>query len=123
MPYRLIADLLVSLHLLFIVMVVLGGFLVLRWPKLAWLHVPVVIWGFLVELMGWICPLTPLEQKMRLAAGDGRYTGGFIEHYLIPLIYPGGMTAGMRMTLAALVLVINAAIYLRLWQKRRTRGP
>ncbi len=123
MPYRLIADLLVSLHLLFIVMVVLGGFLVLRWPKLAWLHVPVVIWGFLVELMGWICPLTPLEQKMRLAAGDGNYTGGFIEHYLEPLIYPGGMTASTRMTLAALVLVINAAIYLRLWQKRRTRGP
>lgn len=120
MPYRLIADLLVSLHLLFIAMVVFGGFLVLRWPKLAWLHVPVVIWGFLVELMGWICPLTPLEQKMRLAAGDGSYTGGFIEHYLMPLIYPGGMTVGMQMTLAALVLVINAAIYLRLWQKRRT---
>ena len=122
MIFRLAADLLLLLHLLFIAGVVLGGFLVLRWPKLAWLHIPVVIWGFTIELLGWICPLTPLEQKLRVMAGDGGYGGGFIDHYLVPLIYPDGMTVGTRMIFAALVVAINLAIYLRLWWNSRKRA-
>jgi hypothetical protein len=121
MVHRLLADLLLILHLLFIVAVVLGGFLVLRWPRLAWVHVPVVIWGFAVELSGWICPLTPVEQRLRLAAGDAGYSGGFIDHYLIPLLYPEGLTVSLRLFYAAVVAAINLAIYLYLARKfRRT---
>ena len=119
MIYRLAADLLLLIHLFFIAVVVLGGLVVLRRPGLAWIHIPVVAWGFTVELLGWICPLTPLEQKMRAAAGDGGYSGGFIDHYLVPLIYPDGMTTGTRVIFAALVVSINLAIYLRLWRKMR----
>jgi hypothetical protein len=117
--YRIFADMLLVLHLLFIIGVVLGGFLVLRRPRLAWIHIPVVVWGFTVELLGWICPLTPLEQKLRLAAGDGGYSGGFIEHYLEPLIYPDGMGVGMRILFAAVVAAVNLAVYLHLWRKIR----
>lgn len=124
MIHRLAADTILVLHLLFIVTVVLGGLLVLRWPKLAWIHLPVVAWGLLVEITGWICPLTPLEQRLRLVAGEDGYSGGFIEHYLVPLIYPAGMTTGTRFFYAALVLSTNLAVYLYLWRDsgRRSGG-
>ncbi|NIP17163.1 MAG: DUF2784 family protein [Xanthomonadales bacterium] len=121
MIQRLAADALLILHLLFVVAVVLGGLPVLRWPRLAWIHLPVVAWGFTVELTGWICPLTPLEQRLRLAAGEGGYQGGFIDHYLVPLLYPEGLTTATRMLYAALVLGINLAIYRHLWRKRVAR--
>ena len=90
MLYSLTADLVVILHFGFILFALFGGFLVLKWRRLVWVHLPAVIWGSLVELVGWYCPLTPLEQSLRRLAGEGGYNGGFIEYYLVPLIYPVG---------------------------------
>jgi hypothetical protein len=120
--HRLLADAVLVLHLGFILFVVLGGFLVLRRPRLAWLHVPVFLWGATIEFGGWICPLTPLEQWLRMRGGESAYAGGFIEHYLTALIYPEGLTRHIQLLIGAVVLAINAAIYLRLWQRRRARG-
>lgn len=122
MIYRLLADAVLVLHLGFILFVVLGGFLVLRRPWLAWLHVPVFLWGAAIEFGGWICPLTPLEKWLRELGGEGAYSGGFIEHYLTALIYPEGLTRNIQLLIGAGVLAINAAIYLRVWQRRRGRG-
>ena len=122
MIFRLLADAVLVLHLGFILFVVLGGFLVLRRLRLAWLHVPVVLWGAAIEFGGWICPLTPLEQWLREQGGEAAYTGGFIEHYLTSLIYPEGLTRNIQLLIGAGVLAINAAIYLRLWQRRRARA-
>lgn len=119
MMHRLLADAVLVLHLGFILFVVLGGFLVLRRPRLAWLHAPVFLWGAAIEFGGWICPLTPLEKWLREQGGGGAYTGGFIEHYVTALIYPEGLTRNIQLLIGAGVLAINAAIYLRLWQRRR----
>jgi hypothetical protein len=121
MIHRLLADAVLVLHLGFILFVVLGGFLVLRWPRLAWLHVPVFLWGAAIEFGGWICPLTPLEKSLRDQGGEGAYAGGFIEHYVTAMIYPEGLTRSTQLLIGAGVLAINAAIYLRLWQRRRAR--
>jgi Protein of Unknown function (DUF2784) len=109
--YRLIADLLVGVHLLFVVFVVVGGFLTWRWPRVAWVHVPVAVWGALVELAGWICPLTPLENGLRRAAGVAGYPAGFIEHYIIPLVYPADLTRGFQIGLGVAVVAINMLAY------------
>lgn len=122
MIYRLLADAVLVLHLGFILFVVLGGFLVLRRPRLAWLHAPVFLWGAAIEFGGWICPLTPLEQRLRELGGEGTYAGGFIEHYLTALIYPEGLTRNIQLLIGTGVLAINAAIYLRLWQRRRAQS-
>ena len=122
MIHRLLADAVLVLHLGFILFVVLGGFLVLRRPRLAWLHAPVFLWGAAIEFGGWICPLTPLEKWLRELGGEGAYAGGFIEHYVTALIYPEGLTRNIQLLIGAGVLAINAAIYLRLWQRRRARG-
>lgn len=111
MIYRFVADAIVVLHLLFIGFVVLGGCLVLRWPKLALLHLPAACWGAVIELRGWICPLTPLENQLRQAAGDAGYPGSFIDQYLLPIIYPAGLTRGIQYGLAALVIIVNLAVY------------
>ena len=108
---RIAADALVVLHGLFIVFVVAGGFMVWRWHRLAWAHLPAAGWGAAVELMDWVCPLTPLENALRRRAGDAGYEGGFIEHYLIPLIYPPGLTTGMRIALGLAVLLLNGVAY------------
>ena len=112
------ADLLVILHLAFILFVMLGGLLLFRWPWVAWLHLPAVAWGALIELIGWICPLTPLEQRFRQAAGEAGYSGGFIEQYLLPLIYPDNLTREIQLALGMLVIIFNAVIY-GLWWRRR----
>jgi hypothetical protein len=117
---QLFADLVVLLHLLFILFVALGGLLALRWRWMPWLHVPAAAWGGFVELTGRICPLTPLENRLRRAAGHAGYQGDFIEHYLLPLIYPAGLTREIQLALAALVVVLNAVIYMVVW-RRRTR--
>jgi len=122
MIHRLLADAVLVLHLVFILFVVLGGFLVLRRPRLAWLHVPVFLWGAAIEFGGWICPLTPIEKRLRELGGEGAYAGGFIEHYVTALIYPEGLTRSLQLLIGAGVLAINAAIYLRLWQRSRVRG-
>jgi hypothetical protein len=108
----LAADLLVLVHLGFILFVAVGGLLVLRRPRLAWLHLPAVAWGALVELAGpIICPLTPWENALRLAAGEAGYAGGFIDHYIVPLIYPPGLTRGMQISLGIAVLLVNGLAY------------
>ena len=111
MVYQIRADILVVLHFVFICFVIVGGLLVLRWQWLALIHLPVVLWGALVELMSWVCPLTPLENWLRRAAGGQGYSGGYIEHYLIPIIYPGGLTHEIQMMLGGFVIVINVIIY------------
>jgi hypothetical protein len=120
--HRLLADLLVVLHLGFILFVVLGGLLVLRWPRLAWVHLPCALWGLLIEIYGWICPLTPLENRWRLRGGQGGYEESFIEHYLLPVIYPPGLTRGVQLALAAAVATVNLAVYLLVLRRRRRRG-
>ena len=108
---RLGADVIVVIHLGFIVFVVLGGLLVMRWPRLAWLHVPCALYGALIEFVGWVCPLTPLEQRLRIMAGGEGYTGGFIDHHLTPLIYPPGLTRDLQIALGTAVVVINLLAY------------
>ena len=111
MAYRILADAVLVIHLGFIVFVVVGGFLV-RWRRVvAWLHLPAVAWAALIEFMGWVCPLTPLELWARSRAGETGYTGGFIEHYLLPVVYPAALTHEVQIVLGALVLVINVFVY------------
>jgi len=117
--YRALADLVLVVHLLFVAFVVLGGLLVLRRPRLAWLHLPAAIWGVLIEFAGWVCPLTPLENSLRTRGGEAGYSGGFIEHYLTAALYPLGLTRGVQFVLGMLVLVLNLAIYGRLAAGRR----
>jgi hypothetical protein len=120
--YSVAADLAASLHLAFVAFVVLGGFLVLRWPRSAWVHLPAVVWGVSIEFMGWICPLTPLENRLRHEAGLAGYEGGFVEHYLIPVLYPGSLTRSAQIVLGLSVLLINATLYG--WMlRRRARHP
>lgn len=114
-----LADLVVIAHGLFIVFVVAGGLLVLRWPRVAWVHLPAAVWGVLIEWLGWICPLTPLENMLRRAAGQAGYSGGFVERYLLPLIYPAGLTPALQLWLGLLVLGVNVAIYALWWRRRR----
>ena len=93
------------LHLAFVLFVALGGLLVLRWPKVAFLHIPCALWGVAIEFGGWICPLTPLEQHFLRLAGEAGYEGGFLEHYIWPLIYPDELTRGMQVGLGLAVLL------------------
>jgi len=111
MAYSLLADLVLAVHLGFVVFVVLGGLLTLRWPRAAWVHVPAALWGAWIELAGGICPLTPLENELRRRAGEGGYTGGFVEHYLVPIVYPAGLTRTPQLLLGVLVILVNAAVY------------
>lgn len=111
MLFSLAVDLIVLLHLGFILFALFGGFLLLKWRRLIWLHLPVVIWGSLVELVGWYCPLTPLEQSLRQAAGEGGYSGGFIEHYIVPLIYPVGLTRELQILFGCVVVFVNVVAY------------
>jgi hypothetical protein len=111
MVYRLLADFVVLLHFAFVLFVVAGALLVLRWRWVAWVHVPAAIWGALIEFAGWICPLTPLEQRLRIMGGSAGYTGGFIEHYILPILYPAGLNRRVQIVLGLLVLGVNVAIY------------
>jgi hypothetical protein len=119
LAFSLAADLLVLLHLAFILFVVLGGLLVWRWWQVVFLHLPAVVWGVLLEFNGWQCPLTPLEQQLRIAAGEAGYSGGFVAHYLLPLIYPAGLTVSYQVVLGSGALLINLAIYGWLLFKKR----
>ncbi|MBI5721999.1 MAG: DUF2784 domain-containing protein [Burkholderiales bacterium] len=116
-----LADALLVLHGLFIVWVVLGALAVWRWPRLAWLHLPAAAWGVWIEWSGRICPLTPLEWRLRAAAGQGGEgrASGFIEHYLTAAIYPEGLTRELQWALGALVLLVNLALYGMAVRRRR----
>jgi hypothetical protein len=120
MSYRLLADLVLVVHAVFVVFVMLGGLAVLRWPRLAWIHVPAAIWGAGIEFAGGICPLTPLENHWRRLAGEQGYPGGFVEHYLVAALYPEGLTRGLQVSLGLIVLAVNAAVYVRLWRQTKT---
>jgi len=109
--YRALADLVLVAHLAFIAFVVAGGPLVRRWRWIAFAHLPCAGYGAAIELLGWICPLTPLENRLRVLAGGRGYGGGFIEHYLVPIVYPPGLGPRAQVALGLLVAAANAAIY------------
>lgn len=119
MLHRILADLVVIIHFAFIVFAIFGGLLALRWRWAPWVHVPALVWGAAVELFGWFCPLTPLENMLRRAGGDTGYTGGFIERYLLPIIYPAELTRELQLILGCLLVGINLAVYLIVWRRRR----
>jgi len=119
--YRILADLVVGLHFAFVVFVAIGGLLVLRWPWLAGLHLPAAAWGALIEFAGWICPLTPLENWLRRRGDGAGYEGGFIEHYILPVLYPPGLTRELQIGLGMAVLLANLVIYLYV-ARRLARG-
>lgn len=118
MIWRFLADAVLVLHLAFVAFVVLGGFLVMRVPRLAWLHLPAAAWGAIIEFLGLVCPLTPLENRLRRIGGDEGYGGGFIEHYVTALVYPAGLTRNLQVLFGLLVIAVNAAIYFRIWRRR-----
>ena len=118
MTPRILADAVLLLHLAFIAFVVLGGLAVLRWPRLAFIHLPAVAWAAGISFAGFVCPLTPLENHFRRLGGETGYAGGFIEHYLTPLIYPEGLTRGIQIALGAFVIALNLFVYARLWRRR-----
>jgi hypothetical protein len=125
MGWRLGADAVVILHLTFVLFVVLGGFLTWRWPRMAFAHVPVALYGVLIELVGFTCPLTPLEKRFRRLARSEGYEGGFVEHYLVRVLYPGDYTVTVRLALAAGVVAANLVAYAGLWvrsSRRRSAG-
>jgi hypothetical protein len=122
---RLLADAVVVLHAAFVAFVVLGGFLAMRWPKVAWVHVPAAAYGFLVEAAGWVCPLTPLEiwlRRLAGEAGEAGYAGGFVERHLVPLVYPSPFPRSLAWTLAGLVVAANALAYALVLRHRRRAG-
>ena len=116
--YAALADAVLVLHLAFVVFVVAGALLVLRWPWLAWLHLPSAAWGVAIEFGGWICPLTPLENRLRELAGQTPYEGGFVAHYLMPVLYPAALTRDTQYALGAAVLAINLVLYLLIVRRR-----
>lgn len=122
MIYGLLADAALVAHVAFVAFVVFGGLVVLRWPKVAWLHVPCALWGAWVEVAGWICPLTPLEISWRRRAGEIGYTGGFLEHYVVPLLYPAGLTREVQVGLGVAVVALNVVLYALAWRCWRARG-
>jgi len=120
MLYRLLADLTVAVHF-FLMLFVAFGALFVFWRKWAlWLHLPAACWGVFIELSGSVCPLTPLENRLRETAGLQGYQGGFIEHYLLPIVYPAGLTRNIQFFLAAAVLLLNLLIY-GIWLRRRQK--
>jgi hypothetical protein len=119
MPASLLADLVVLIHFAFVLFVVLGGLLVVRWPKVAWLHLPCALWGAGIEFAGSVCPLTPLENELRRRAGQAGYEGGFVEQYILPVLYPHQLTRETQLILGLSVIVINLALYT--WAVRSAR--
>ena len=119
MTWLRLADAVVAAHALFVLFVVGGGLLALRWPRAAWVHLPCAAWGALIEFAGLICPLTPLENWLRARGGGGRYGGGFIEHYVMPVLYPPGLTRDLQIALGVGVLVLDVVVYALVLRRRR----
>ena len=122
MVWRALADLVLLLHVGFVIFVVLGGFLAIRWRWLPWLHLPAALWGSALEFGGWICPLTPLENWLRQASGAAGYTGGFIEHYGLSLLYPEGLTSQIQLCLGLSVILINGIAYACVFWHRTSKN-
>lgn len=121
MLYRILADLIVVLHLAFVIFAVLGGLMALRWRRIIYGHIPAALWAVLVEFSGWVCPLTPLENALRVKGGETDYADSFIEHYVLPLLYPAELTRDMQMALGALALAVNLGIYWHISTRRQRR--
>ena len=119
MVYSYLADLVVLLHACFVLFVLLGGMIVLWKPFMAWYHIPAVFWAASIEFLGWVCPLTPLENILRTRGGDTGYATGFVEHYIVPLLYPAALTRKMQVAFGLVVLGVNSVIYLRFWLRMR----
>jgi hypothetical protein len=117
--YNILADAIVVAHFLFIAFVVSGGLLVILWPQMAFVHLPAAVWGAAVEIFGWICPLTPLENHFRYLAGKTSYNGDFIAHYLLPIIYPENLTVAIQQVLGVLVIIINIIFYIIALRKHK----
>ena len=122
MIYRFLADLVLLVHLGFVLFVILGGLLVVRRPGVAPLHLPAAVWGVLIEFTGWICPLTPLENSLRVRGGEAGYSGGFIEHYVRQTLYPAGLTRSTQIVLGSVVLVLNLAAYAIAFTRSKSRS-
>ncbi len=123
MIYLWLAGLVALVHLAFIVFVVAGGWLVWRRPRLAWAHLPAAAWGAWIELTGRLCPLTPLENRLRAQAGAAGYPGDFLDHYLVSLIYPPGLTREIQVALGIVVIIVNAVAYAAALRRRRLKRP
>lgn len=117
--YRALADVVVTLHFGFVLFVVLGGLVVLRWRRAAWVHLPCAAWGALIEFGGWVCPLTPLEKHLRAVGHQPGYAETFVEHYITRAMYPAGLTRGMQLAIGAFVIAINVLVYWRAFRGRR----
>jgi len=117
MSYRLMADIVVVTHFAFTIFVLLGGILAIWWRKVIWLHIPAAVWGALIEFAGWICPLTPLENRLRVKGGEAGYPGGFVEEYVLPVIYPAGLTREIQIILGIFVITVNLVIYWKVFHK------
>ena len=118
---RWLADAVVLFHGAFVAFVLLGGFLALRWPRLRWIHFPAAVWGVLIEYAGWVCPLTPLENLLRERAGEAGYAGGFVEHHVLPVLYPGDLPSSARWVLGTIALAVNVVAYALMWRRTRRR--
>lgn len=122
MFYRVAADLVVVVHLAFVAFVVAGGLLCFRWPRTPWVHLPAAVWGVIIEWTGGTCPLTPLENLLRRLGGEAGYGGGFVAHYLLPVLYPPGLTRPVQLALGTGVVIVNGVVYLWWWRRRRRPG-
>ena len=121
MFYRVLGDTVLLVHFGFIAFVLLGGLLLLRWHWGPWIHLPAATWGAAVESFGWFCPLTPLENALRHASGSAGYTGGYVEHYILPVIYPAELTRNLQLVLGSVVVLLNVAIYLAVWRRLQSQ--
>lgn len=119
MYYRLLADVVVGVHFAFVLFIIFGGLLAVRWRRWIWIHLPCVVWGALNEFFGWVCPLTPLENWLRQAGGKAGYQPPFVEHYILPILYPAALTREIQIILGMTVVVVNMGLYGWLWSSRK----
>lgn len=123
MWYSLLADLIVVLHFSFVLFVLFGGLLTAKWPHVMWIHGPALAWGSLVEFTGLVCPLTPLENRLRMMGGESGYHGDFLSRWLLPVLYPDFLTPGIQIALGCLLLALNVTIYAWIWRTRFSHRP
>jgi len=123
MWYSLLADLIVVLHFSFVLFVLFGGLLTVKWPHVTWIHGPALAWGSLVEFTGLVCPLTPLENRLRMMGGESGYHGDFLSRWLLPVLYPDFLTPGIQIALGCLLLALNVTIYAWIWRTRLSHRP
>ncbi len=119
MIYHVLAGLVVVFHLGFVLFVCVGGLLALRWPRALWVHLPAALWGIWIEFSSTVCPLTILENHFRRLGGEAGYSGGFIKHYILPVLYPSGLTRPVQVVLGIFVVLLNLSVYAVVWRRRR----